>query len=845
MAAVPFMAGAWIRGGIMNKLFLLAVLVPLLLAMPLAFAAASESIAASGSVGASSGAAASESAVSSPGAAMSASPESKGSPGAVAATGAATVSSSSETNSGAASSTGAGASEVKGDVAPSPAVKPAPTSLPPIKDTSPKPLPAVKPKPIDNTNPPINSTTAYSVIVVPSSATLAVGQVQQFEAYLVVNGAIPADVPFTWSTAGGIGTVTQNGLFTAAAIGNGAVTAAFLTPNGTVSGSAHVTVTGSPPPGNNSSYSLFIVPPNATLNIGDAQQFTVYMSSPNGSLVQISNSVLSWAAAGGIGNVGATGQFTATSAGTGTVSATYTGPTPVGFSNAVVTAQVTVNSSPPPPPGNQTYSLWISPSSASLMVGATQHFIAQLYDANGTYVMDVPDSDLAWLSSNTAVGTIDSFGVFSALSNGTALVKVTYIGIGIANVSTQNMATVIVGNAPPPANVSSILVAPDPAALFVGQSQQFIATAYDASGTSLGVLPNAFLNWSVTSGIGAIGADGIFNASTVGSGIVTAVYTGASPLAQISDNASVTVSQFVPGPIGGGGSGGSGGNGGASFKTSTTVSFSCMGKPGTVKITVYDSAVKNATVEIIYMGGSKSEKVLVKEITGTTSLDFTPSQAGDYVLRVSVGTDQTNANFFVPYCGPQTTNVTQNITVRLEPSRELVFSKLVNYPGGFSKRFSVYKITDGQTETFESDIVLYLNYTGNSTRYDFDILDSVPSSVLTRSGQITFADRPSVLFSEPRFEWHAKSVSKGGRLSYAYSFSRPLTEQMIALFDAPTIREAATGPQAKPAQDGGLLAASIGPIFGITVPLLGVLFAFLVLLVFLYFFLFGRKKEDE
>ena len=100
--------------------------------------------------------------------------------------------------------------------------------------------------------------------------------------------------------------------------------------------------------------------------------------------------------------------------------------------------------------------------------------------------------------------------------------------------------------------------------------------------------------------------------------------------------------------------------------------------------------------------------------------------------------------------------------------------------------------------------------------------------------------------SEPKFEWHVKTVSKGGRLSYAYSFSRPLTEQMIALFDTPTIREAGTGSQAKPAaQDGGLLAASIGPIFGITLPLIGVVVAFLALLSLLYFFLFGKKKEEE
>jgi hypothetical protein len=41
-----------------------------------------------------------------------------------------------------------------------------------------------------------------------------------------------------------------------------------------------------------------------------------------------------------------------------------------------------------------------------------------------------------------------------------------------------------------------------------------------------------------------------------------------------------------------------------------------------------------------------------------------------------------------------------------------------------------------------------------------------------------------------------------------------------------------------------LLAASIGPIFGLRLPVLGVLLAFAVLLALLYFFLFRKKAEE-
>ena len=722
----------------MNKLFLFAVSVSLLFAVPLAFASVFES-AAAGASGASLGSAGSASSALHPGAYASAS--SGGNAGAaIRASGASTASeapslSLASSGAAAASSGASGASESNpsaGVFSTKSGASYSPTSLPF----------ATKAKPRNNTVPPsINSTPVYSVVVLPSSADLVVGQVKQFDAYLFINGEAVNDVYFAWSTTGGVGTIDQNGQFTATSEGHGAVTATHpLTSIANVSGSASIAVSNVPsPPSNNSSSDAYIL---------------------------------------------------------------------------------------------------VLPSHASLLVGDTQQFNAYLI-VNGGSTIEVP---FTW-STTGGVGTIDSNGLFTAAHAGNGLVFAKYYSFSLGRMLSGN-ASVSVNSTVPPANVSYIEVTPDPASLFVGQSQQFIATAYDASGNSLGVIANSNLAWSATSGIGTIDANGIFTASSVGSGLVTAYYSGASRSTPISDSASVTVSQFVPSPGGSGGSSG-GSNGGASFKTSTTVSFSCTGKPGTVKITVYDSAVKNATVEIIYMGGAKSEKVLVKEITGTTTLSFTPERSGDYTLHVSVGSDQTSANFFVPYCGPETLNVTQNITVRLEPVRELVFSKLVNYSGGFSKRFSVYKISDGQAESFESDVVLYLNYTGNSTKYDFDILDSVPSSVLARSNQITFADRPSAVSSEPKFEWKVKSVSKGGRLSYAYSFSRPLTEQMIALFDAPSIREAGAGPQAVPQQDSGLLAASIGPIFGITLPLVGVLLAFLVLLALLYFFLFGKKKEED
>jgi uncharacterized protein (AIM24 family) len=676
------------------------------------------------------------------------------------------------------------------------------------------------------------------VVVLPSSASLNVGQSQQFAAVLYVNGT-QQDAVFSWSATSGIGTVDQTGKFTATNVGDGLVVASCFTSGTPLSGSATVKVANfSTPPSNNSTSAyLIVIPQNATLGVGQTQQFTAYLVA-NGAPNEVQ---VEWSTAGGVGTIDSNGLFTATSEGSGMVIAKYS----ESITNVVLTgiAGVIVTEGISPPPPNATAYLLVIPQNATLEVGQTQQFTAYLVSNGSIAPMPVTAS---W-SATGGVGSIDSNGLFTATSEGSgqAVAKYHYAPL---NVDLTGTANVLVTNStsppPPPASIARIEVTPGSVSLFVGQSQQFSALAYDSQGALLGSVPNENLSWSATPGIGTINSSGLFSAASAGSGLVMATYTGPS-VTWISANASVSVSEMAPAPIGiGGGSGSGGGTGsaGGSFKTATTVSFTCAGKIGDVKITVFDSNEDNVTVDIFYLGASVREKVFTKAIAGSTTLSFIPEKAGNYALHVSVGADQTSANFFVPHCGAQAANVTQNITVRLEPARELVFSKLVHYPGGFSKRFSVYKITDGQDEEFESYIVLYFNYTGNETKRDFDILDSVPSSVLARSSQIMFADKPSAMATEPRFEWKVGAVSKGSRLSYAYSFSRPLTEQMIGLFEAPSIREAGAAEQG---QGGGLLAASIGPIFGLTLPLVGVLLAFLVLLSLLYFFLFRKKKEEE
>jgi hypothetical protein len=81
--------------------------------------------------------------------------------------------------------------------------------------------------------------TITSITVSPATSTLAVGGTQQFTA--VGRGAAGSTVSITptWSTAGDIGSVNSSGYFTASALGDGYVYAAY----GGVTGSAAITVT--------------------------------------------------------------------------------------------------------------------------------------------------------------------------------------------------------------------------------------------------------------------------------------------------------------------------------------------------------------------------------------------------------------------------------------------------------------------------------------------------------------------------------------------------------------------------------------------------------------------------
>jgi uncharacterized protein YjdB len=147
---------------------------------------------------------------------------------------------------------------------------------------------------------------AISVSVSPTTATVATGQTQTFTA--TVTGSTQG---VKWSSTS-VGTIDQNGVFTAVTAGTGTVTATSVEDT-TKSATAQVTVT-SGGGGGGGGVSVSLTPATASVSVGGKQQFTATVTG--------SSSGVTWTVTGSVGTVDANGMFTATKAGMGVVKAT-------------------------------------------------------------------------------------------------------------------------------------------------------------------------------------------------------------------------------------------------------------------------------------------------------------------------------------------------------------------------------------------------------------------------------------------------------------------------------------------------------------------------------------------
>ncbi|MDQ6528401.1 Ig-like domain-containing protein [Flavobacterium sp. LHD-85] len=145
-----------------------------------------------------------------------------------------------------------------------------------------------------------------------------------------------------------------------------------------------------------------VSPTTVTVGLGTTQQLNATIAPANAT-----NQSVSWSSSNtAIATVNASGLVTAVSAGTTTITVT------TADGNKTATSAITVAAIP-------VSSVAISPASASLYAGNTQQLTATISPTNAT------NKNVTWSSSNTAIATVNSSGLVTAVSSGTATITAT------------------------------------------------------------------------------------------------------------------------------------------------------------------------------------------------------------------------------------------------------------------------------------------------------------------------------------------------------------------------------------------------------------------------------------
>jgi len=145
----------------------------------------------------------------------------------------------------------------------------------------------------------------------------------------------------------------------------------------------------------------------------------------------------------------------------------------------------------------------ITPTAATLGVGATQQLTATVAPANAT------NKNVSYSSNNTGVATVNSSGLVTAIASGTATITVT----------TQDgakTATAVITVNSSNVGVTSVSLSPATATLSVGATQQLTATVLPSNATN-----KAVSYASNNTGVATVNASGLVTAIANGTATIT------------------------------------------------------------------------------------------------------------------------------------------------------------------------------------------------------------------------------------------------------------------------------------------------------------------------------------
>ncbi len=313
------------------------------------------------------------------------------------------------------------------------------------------------------------------------------------------------------SSAPAVATVSASGAVTAVGVGSAAIT---VTATGSGSGFATSTrqavatiaVTAPPP----ALTGLTVNPDSVALVTGSSTPLTA-TATPGGAGVNVVYAYATSSAS--VASVDSRGVVSAVSPGTATITVTATG-TGSGFAETSLQARTVVRVTTPPP---ALTGLTVSPDGAPLLTGDTLRLTPTATTAasgvNVTY---------AYASSAATVASVDSRGVISAVSPGTATITVTATGSGSGFTTTTLQAQSVVQVFAPPPALSDLAVSPTNAALTTGDSVR-IAVALTTAGQDVSV---SYTYVSSAPSVASVNNRGVISAASPGMASITVRATG-------------------------------------------------------------------------------------------------------------------------------------------------------------------------------------------------------------------------------------------------------------------------------------------------------------------------------
>ena len=270
------------------------------------------------------------------------------------------------------------------------------------------------------------ASTVSGVTVVPASITIATGEKVILTASVTTTqGTGSPATTVTWTSANAaIASVSAAGEVTGVTVGTTTIRATSTADVGKV-GAAAVTVRSPAVRG------VTVTPSALALQIGQSATAVATVDRDAGAIAGVT-----WTTnAPAVATVDSTGKIVAVSAGTADITATSRADVTKAAALAVTVTAV---------PNNLT-ALTVAPTSAGLGVGGTVQLVA-----NATTIGS-PTVTYTYASSNTAVATVSSTGLVTAVGNGTAIITTT------ATTNTNSLsASTTIGVASASVSISSI-----------------------------------------------------------------------------------------------------------------------------------------------------------------------------------------------------------------------------------------------------------------------------------------------------------------------------------------------------------------------------------------------------